>query len=263
MKKTTIKILLIAFILSAGLGLDAKVTINKIEYFPGEDFVQLHMQTDKILPIPDIFYPEKDNLSRLVMRIKDVEFKVDSNALSFDSPVIRDLTIKNSPDYSDVEIMLKGEVNYRVFTNQTGLYIEFPVLKGLAAISSDRKVTTPAPPVAKADPVTVPPAAAADDHGRVSVRDVRVASQQPGRISFELALSRQTEYHRREPGTPGHRPEERPVEEDQQGGEPEECQDRPWRQQYQRRVPHRLRSRLPETLRGQGQGQPASGGVLR
>jgi type IV pilus assembly protein PilQ len=55
-------------------------------------------------------------------------------------------------------------------------------------------VTTPAPPVAKADPVTVPPAAAADDHGRVSVRDVRVASQQPGRISFELALSRQTEY---------------------------------------------------------------------
>jgi len=188
MKKATTKILLIVFILFASLGLDAKVTINKIEYFPGEDFVQLHMQTDKILPIPDIFYPEKDNLNRLVMRIKDVDFKVESNALTFDSPVIRDLTIKNGADYTDVEIMLKGEVNYRVFTNQTGLYIEFPVLKGLAA-TYDKKEAAPLPPPVKADP----PAVAAD-HGRVSVRDVRVAAQQPGRISFELALSQQTEY---------------------------------------------------------------------
>jgi type IV pilus secretin PilQ/predicted competence protein len=192
MEKTTSKILLIVFILFAGLGLDAKVTINKIEYFPGEDFVQLHMQTDKILPIPDIFYPEKDNLNRLVMRIKDVDFKVESNTLTFDSPVIRDLAIKNSPDYTDVEIMLKGEVNYRVFTNQTGLYIEFPVLKGLAA-NSGKKEEAPLQQPLKADPASAPPAAAAD-RGRVSVRDVRVASQQPGRISFELALSQQTDY---------------------------------------------------------------------
>jgi type IV pilus secretin PilQ/predicted competence protein len=193
MEKTTSKILLIVFILFAGLGLDAKVTINKIEYFPGEDFVQLHMQTDKILPIPDIFYPEKDNLNRLVMRIKDVDFKVESNTLTFDSPVIRDLAIKNSPDYTDVEIMLKGEVNYRVFTNQTGLYIEFPVLKGLAA-NSGKKEEAPLQQPLKADPASAPPAAAAADRGRVSVRDVRVASQQPGRISFELALSQQTDY---------------------------------------------------------------------
>jgi type IV pilus secretin PilQ/predicted competence protein len=192
MEKTTSKILLIVFILFAGLGLDAKVTINKIEYFPGEDFVQLHMQTDKILPIPDIFYPEKDNLNRLVMRIKDVDFKVESNTLTFDSPVIRDLAIKNSPDYTDVEIMLKGEVNYRVFTNQTGLYIEFPVLKGLVA-NSGKKEEAPLQQPLKADPASAPPAAAAD-RGRVSVRDVRVASQQPGRISFELALSQQTDY---------------------------------------------------------------------
>ncbi len=191
MKKTTSKILLIVFILFAGLGLDAKVTINKIEYFPGEDFVQLHMQTDKILPIPDIFYPEKDNLNRLVMRIKDVDFKVESNALTFDSPVIRDLAIKNGADYTDVEITLKGEVNYRVFTNQTGLYIEFPVLKGLAAAGSQKEAPALPLPVNAAPAVT--PAAAAD-RGRVSVRDVRVAAQQPGRIRFELALSRQAEY---------------------------------------------------------------------
>ena len=87
--------MLIAFILCFGFLLDARVTISKIEYFPGEDFVQLHMQTDKILPIPDIFYPQKDNLNRLVMRIKDVDFKVDKHSLTFDSPVIQDLSIRN------------------------------------------------------------------------------------------------------------------------------------------------------------------------
>jgi type IV pilus secretin PilQ/predicted competence protein len=186
MKKTTSRILLILFILFVGLGLDAKVTISKIEYFPGEDFVQLHMQTDKILPIPDIFYPEKDNLKRLVMRIKDVDFKVDSNSLVFDSPVVQGLKILGAADYADVEILLKGEANYRVFTNQTGLYIEFPVLKGLAAAGE-----SPAAPPPPAPPVLRAPAA---EDGRVSLRDVRLAAQEPGRIRFELALSRETEY---------------------------------------------------------------------
>jgi type IV pilus secretin PilQ/predicted competence protein len=189
MKKATSRILLIALFLLAGLGLDAKVTINKIEYFPGEDFVQLHMQTDKIMPIPDIFYPEKDNLNRLVMRIKDVEFKVENDSLAFDSPVIRELSIKNSADYSDVEIMLKGEVNYRVFTNQTGLYIEFPVQKGLAANRLKKDAA-----VAQVKPAAPSPELPAADPARVSIRDVRVAAQGPGHIRFDLSLSKQAEY---------------------------------------------------------------------
>ncbi len=193
MKKATCRILLIVLFLLCGLGLDAKVTINKIEYFPGEDFVQLHMQTDKILPIPDIFYPQKDNLNRLVMRIKDVDFKVESNYLSFDSPVIQDLNIKNSTDFTDVEITLKSDVNYRVFTNQTGLYIEFPVLKGLATANKKNVVADPQPkPKAIQDPLPVRTAAA--DSGPVSVRDVKVTSAEPGHICFEFVLSEQTEY---------------------------------------------------------------------
>jgi type IV pilus secretin PilQ/predicted competence protein len=193
MKKSTSKILLIVFVLFAGVGLDARVIINKIQYFPGEDFVQLHMQTDKILPIPDIFYPEKDNLNRLVMRIKDADFKVENNSLTFDSPVIQSLSIKNSADFSDVEIMLKGEVNYRVFTNQTGLYIEFPVLKGLAARADKNNGSEP--PVRKATRDELPLQTHAAVSGPVSIRDVRVASQEPGRICFELSLSKQAEYH--------------------------------------------------------------------
>src|SRR5665811_1249803 len=102
------------------------------------------MQTDKILPIPDIFYPQKDNLNRLVMRIKDVDFQVENNFLTFDSPVIQDLSIKKAADFSEVEITLKSDVNYRVFTNQTGLYIEFPVLKGLAA-RREKSAIAPSP----------------------------------------------------------------------------------------------------------------------
>lgn len=193
MKKATSRILLIVLFLLCGLGLDAKVTINKIEYFPGEDFVQLHMQTDKILPIPDIFYPQKDNLNRLVMRIKDVDFKVENNYLTFDSPVIQDLSIKNSTDFTDVEITLKSDVNYRVFTNQTGLYIEFPVLKGLATANEKSVVVDPQPkPKAAQNPLAVRTVAA--NSGRVSVRDVKVVSAQPGHVCFEFALSEQTEY---------------------------------------------------------------------
>ena len=193
MKKATTRILLIVFFLICGLGLDAKVTINKIEYFPGEDFVQLHMQTDKILPIPDIFYPQKDNLNRLVMRIKDVDFKVENNYLTFDSPVIQDLSIKNSTDFTDVEITLKSDVNYRVFTNQTGLYIEFPVLKGLATAKEKSVVVDPQPrPKTTQDPLPVRTAAAGS--GPVSVRDVKVTSAEPGHICFEFVLSEQTEY---------------------------------------------------------------------
>jgi type IV pilus secretin PilQ/predicted competence protein len=189
MKKATSRILLIAIFLLPSLGLEAKVAINKIEYFPGEDFVQLHMQTDKILPIPDIFYPDKDNLDRLVMRIKDVEFKVENDSLAFDSPVIRELSVKNAADYSDVEILLKGEVNYRVFTNQTGLYIEFPVLKGLAAGSVRKDAQA-----RRVEPKTAAPKAPAASPGRASVRGVEVAAQGPGHIRFNLSLSKEAEY---------------------------------------------------------------------
>lgn len=199
MKKTIAinRILLITFILLSGFLLDARVTISKIEYFPGADFVQLRLQTDKILPIPDIFYPQKDNLNRLVMRIKDVDFKVDNHFLAFDSPVIQDLNIKTAGDFTDVEIKLKGEVNYRVFTNQTGLYIEFPVIKEPAS-RSDKTVVTTEPTNEKivANPLTRQSLAqsAVDGSRPVSIIDVKVVGREQDRVRFDFVLSAKTEY---------------------------------------------------------------------
>ena len=193
MKKATAtsRILLIIFILLSGFLLDARVTINKIEYFPGKDFVQLHLQADKILPIPDIFYPQKNNLNRLVMRIKDVDFKVDNHFLTFDSPVIQDLNIKTAGDFSDVEIKLKGEVNYRIFTNQTGLYIEFPVLKELPSQSDE-----PANEKIVANPLARQPLAQSAVNGSrpVSIQDVKVVGREQNRVCFDFVLSAKTEY---------------------------------------------------------------------
>ncbi|MCX6556310.1 MAG: type IV pilus secretin PilQ [Candidatus Aminicenantes bacterium] len=199
MKKATAKsnFLLITFVLLSSFLLNARVTISKIEYFPGEDFVQLHMQTDKILPIPDIFYPQKDNLNRLIMRIKDVDFKVDERFLTFDSPVIQDLNIKSNGDFSDVEIRLKGEVNYRVFTNQTGLYIEFPVIKELASrpektvtapAATEKVAANPLPPQPKAKP------AMADPSKPVRIQEVKLAGRGQDRVRFDFVLTAKTDY---------------------------------------------------------------------
>jgi len=228
MRKATTRILLILFFLSVGLGLDAKVTISKIEYFPGEDFVQLHMQTDKILPIPDIFYPEKDNLKRLVMRIQDADFQVDDTSLAFDSPVIQALNVQPGAGYSDVEILLKGEANYRVFTNQTGLYIEFPVLNGPGR---RRRAAAPPPDAGRRKS-----GAPACFQGRQRPgQPARRAGGRPGAGAHPLragAVPRDgipRHPHRAASGAPGHRPEERPVAEDEQGREPEERQEHPRR----------------------------------
>ncbi|MBN2400722.1 MAG: type IV pilus secretin PilQ [Candidatus Aminicenantes bacterium] len=199
MKKATApcRILSITLILLFSFLLQARVTISKIEYFPGEDFVQLHMQTDKILPIPDIFYPQKDNLNRLVMRIKDVDFKVDNHFLTFDSPVIQELNIKQAGDFSDVEIKLKGEVNYRVFTNQTGLYIEFPVIKELASRPEKAIVAPDAASVKAAvnTPVQQTPARTAATGSRpINIREVKLAGREPDRVRFDFVLTGKTKY---------------------------------------------------------------------
>ena len=89
---------------------------------------------------------------------------------------------------------MKGDVNYRVFTNQTGLYIEFPVIKGLAARNEKSAIASVPPPPAKAAQDILPVQGRRREFRPVSIRDVKVAAQEPGHVSFEFVLSAKTEY---------------------------------------------------------------------
>ncbi len=131
------------------LHLQAEFSVTDIEYLKGDDFVQVHFVTDNLIPIPDLFYPEEDNSKLIVMRVSDVKFNLTKDLFKFDSPVISNLNVKKAKDYTDVVILLKEKVNYRVFTNQKGLYIEFPNVKRIMA----RTETIAPPPVSK--PVAV------------------------------------------------------------------------------------------------------------
>jgi type IV pilus assembly protein PilQ len=107
------------------------VAIKDIEYLTGDDFVQLHFKIDKMIPIPDVFYPNRNDNKHIVMRMNDVSVQLPKKKYTFDSSVIDRIEINDHQDieFVDVAILLKEQVNYRVFTNQKGLYIEFPNIK--------------------------------------------------------------------------------------------------------------------------------------
>lgn len=123
------------------LSLHASVAVKDIEYLNGDDFIQLYFKIDKMIPIPDVFYPVKGDNTRIVMRMSDVQFNQGKELFTFDSSVIDSIKINNKSTYVDVEIRLKEQVNYRIFTNPKGLYIEFPKVKNVMALN---KKTVPA-----------------------------------------------------------------------------------------------------------------------
>jgi len=126
MKIKKIAILMSLVLVAASLPAAAKFAVTDIEYLKGEDFVQLHFVANALIPIPDLFYPNENNTRVVVMRIPDVDFNVKKNLFLFKSPVVKSVDIKKKDKFVDVKIKLKEKVNYRVFTNQDGLFVEFP-----------------------------------------------------------------------------------------------------------------------------------------
>ncbi len=178
---------------------DVPVSIRDVEYLKGEDFVQLHLVTDEIISIPDVFYPDENDTKHLVMRIANVDFKIAKDSINFESPVIAGINFRRNDKYVDVEIRLKEKVNYRVFTNQSGLYIEFPYLKGTANL-------TPTPkPNRKSQSETENLMARKDDtgkkpditsyRGRNFIRDIKIPERSEKKIKFEFVMSRPADYN--------------------------------------------------------------------
>ena len=179
-------------LLLCGFLLQAKVAISKVEYYSGDDFIQLYFQTNKIIPIPEVIYPRQDEPRNLVMRVGDADIQVERRQWIFDSPVVSEVDLKPAEGYADIEIHLKESVNYRVFTNQNGLYIEFPVVKEVMAEKKPPTVITPQ--VNDRPPEATRPASPAVPAGLIQLKDLRLASKSEGRVAFDVLLSAQAEY---------------------------------------------------------------------
>lgn len=194
----------ILFVLAVSLNAQAGYVINDVECLSGEDCVQLHFKSDQIIPIPDIFYPQKDNYRFIVMRISNIDFGIQQKRLTFNSPIIETVNIVEKKDHVDVEISLKEKVNYRVFTNRNGVYIEFPTVKN---ISDSREKAEPVsasrnqPPLRKtgsietSGPIHRNPDPSPDTlSGKSVIRGFKVVDRKPGQIRFQFQLSRKTHY---------------------------------------------------------------------
>lgn len=229
--KSFLTVILILYCV-AGLSLysnaeDKQIQIKDVEYLTGSDFVQLHFKINKMIPIPDVFYPDKNNNTRIIMRIHNASIQLGKETLSFDSAVIDKVRIDNSKSFSDVEILLKKQLNYRVFTNRKGLYIEFPEVKNLLASAKSGPGTKKqnSPPVNRAKkrkaavkaqarntpPVTTPADKAlsraaktpaipnnpdqALAKGRTYIKDIVLRKKADDSIAFDIMLSDSADFY--------------------------------------------------------------------
>jgi type IV pilus secretin PilQ/predicted competence protein len=196
--------------LSIFLQANANVVIKDIDYLTGEDFVQLHFKIDQMIPIPYVFHPDKNDNTRIVMRMNGVSFEPKKNLFQFESSVIDFIKVSTNTNNTDVdvEIQLKEQVNYRVFTNQKGLYIEFPRIKSISSPPTSASPSASSQPQ-PADSTPIPHQSPDDveaneetgtDPGMVTgedinknsgniIRDIKIISKNPNRVKFRVILS--------------------------------------------------------------------------
>jgi type IV pilus assembly protein PilQ len=189
---------------------NAKFSITDVEYLKGDDFIQLHFIANDIIPIPDLFYPHEDDSTIIIMRIANVDLKLAKNNFKFKSPVIDNVKITKNRNFTDVKIKLKEKVNYRVFTNQEGLYIEFPNVKTSRSSTeimskktplaqkrkSKKRVVKPAPPVpAPAFQGEKKKAVNMNAGKNVVLKKYQLTEKDKHSVKFEFALSGPVDYN--------------------------------------------------------------------
>jgi len=196
--------------LNANVNTNAKFSITDVEYLKGEDFIQLHFIANDIIPIPDLFYPHEDDSTLIIMRITDVDFKVGKNNFKFKSPVIDNVKITKNGKFVDVKIKLKEKVNYRVFTNREGLYIEFPNVKSSRSPTETMSKKTPLAQKGKSKerevkPTPPVPAPAVETEKQIEARmsagknvvlkNYQLAEKDKHSVKFEFVLSGPVDYN--------------------------------------------------------------------
>ncbi len=190
--KTKILFIIAFFILSAFVF--SSVEIKGIEYQKGDDFVRILFKTNGIISVPDIFYPDESNENVLIMRVNDVKNSVNKKVFEFDSNVVKSVELNNQQNGIDIKIELKKDVNYRVFTNTNGLFIEFPIIKDVTAetIPLKKKVQTP---IKKQEKLTLYKKISSNKNNSVGkLLSYRVVSKSDNMAKFEFVFNKNVEY---------------------------------------------------------------------
>ena len=214
-KPLIISVVFILFAIASGtLNAADNAALKNIEYLTGGGFVQLHFIIDKMISIPYIA-PEKSDNTLIVMKIKDVPVEISKDRFTFDSPIIDSIDVIRGKSSSEAEfkIRLKKAINYRVFSNSKGLFIEFES-GGLTASNQSTpktakpqqepthiaKTETPTPAPSKpVEPLPTPTEKVAVNTGKdsgknIRINDVIVRESNEDHIKFEIVLTGKPDY---------------------------------------------------------------------
>ncbi len=124
-------ILIFCLAVTAFLGAD-QVSVQGVELLEGDHVVQLRFVTSEAIPpIPNV--TEKDG-NRLLLASADLSFQLNQTRYEFDSPLIKSVSCREN----DVEIELSGKIQYRLFSNENGLFVEFPKELVVSAVQPEK-----------------------------------------------------------------------------------------------------------------------------
>ncbi|MGE5341515.1 MAG: type IV pilus secretin PilQ [Candidatus Omnitrophota bacterium] len=170
--------------------------VKDIEYLTGDDFVQLHFKIDKMIPIPEVTYPEKDNLMLILIKFKDIPVQLSKDRFNFNSPLVDYVEVlKTGTPSADVKIHLKQPANYRVFTNQKGLFVEFPNAKAsVSPTSPPPAASTPAPPSAKPVKEHKNSTQSSKSSETVTIKEIVVSEKDADRVKFRIVMTGPADY---------------------------------------------------------------------
>ncbi len=180
-------ILTVALLLAFGLSMNAAHKITGVEYLSGEDFVQLHFKAGGMIPIPELHYPDKNDISHLVIKVNSSEIDLNEKEMAFDSPVIREMKLQKSGEITTINIFLREKLNPRLFTNTRGLFIEFPSVKTVVADKEVEAVEKKVVETAKAE-------SEVSSGGISRLVDMVVDKSRTESVTVELKMSGLTEY---------------------------------------------------------------------
>jgi type IV pilus assembly protein PilQ len=103
----------------------AQIDIKDIKHVEGAKLAKIQFVSNQIISMPKLLAYDETSLI-VGLRFFDVNFSLQETSKTFNSEIIDYLTIKKQDDFIyDVDIKIKRMCEYRISTNEQGVFIEF------------------------------------------------------------------------------------------------------------------------------------------